>query len=70
MEGKFLKNAFYKIKRGKKVIAEKIEIAHLKHFKEDVNEIKKGDDCGIIFVEFTDFQPGDVIEAYEENKRI
>lgn len=38
----------------------------LKHFKEEVNEIKKDTDCGIAFNNWQDFQPGDVIQTYEE----
>lgn len=40
--------------RNGQVIGEKIEIANLKHFKNEVNEIKKGEECGIIFFEYDD----------------
>ena len=55
----------YKVVRDGKVVGEDIEIANLKHFKTEVNEIKKGDECGIVFFEFANYQPGDLIEAYE-----
>lgn len=37
----------------------------MKHFKTEVNEIRKGEECGVIFFNFNDIQPGDVIEAFE-----
>lgn len=41
------------------------ELSSLKHFKEDVREIKAGNECGLSFEKFQDFRVGDVIEAYE-----
>ena len=34
-------------------------------FKDDVREIKAGNECGLSFEKFQDFKVGDVIEAYE-----
>ena len=41
------------------------ELSSLKHFKDDVREIKAGNECGLSFEKFQDFHVGDVIEAYE-----
>lgn len=41
------------------------ELSSLKHFKEDVREIKAGNECGMSFEKFQDFRVGDVVEAYE-----
>ena len=41
------------------------ELSSLKHFKDDVREIKAGNECGLSFERFQDFKVGDVIEAYE-----
>lgn len=39
----------------------------LKHGKRDVNEIKKGSECGIMFdSDWDGFQQGDQIQAIEE----
>jgi translation initiation factor IF-2 len=37
----------------------------LKRVKEDVREVSKGQECGIVFQGFSDFKQDDVIEAYE-----
>ncbi|OLN94269.1 Translation initiation factor IF-2, mitochondrial [Colletotrichum chlorophyti] len=52
------------LRRGEKIFDGKIDT--LKHGKKDVNEIRKGTECGIAFDGFTDFQVGDQIQAYEE----
>lgn len=41
-------------------------LTSLKHFKDEVDEVKKDTDCGIAFGNWSGFQPGDVIQAYEE----
>jgi len=40
------------------------DIATLKRFKDDVNEVKNGFECGISLVNFNDLKVGDEIEAY------
>jgi translation initiation factor IF-2 len=40
------------------------DIASLKRFKEDVNEVKNGFECGISLVNFNDIKVGDEIEAF------
>ena len=46
-------------------------IKNLKHFKDDVKEIKQGLECGILLDNFNDFEENDSIEVYEyeEHKR-
>ena len=41
------------------------DLSSLKHFKDDVREIKAGNECRLSFEKFQDFKVGDVIEAYE-----
>jgi translation initiation factor IF-2 len=41
------------------------ELASLKHFKDDVREIKSGNECGLSFEKFQDFKVGDIVESYE-----
>lgn len=41
------------------------DLSSLKHFKDDVREIKAGNECGLSFEKFQDFKIGDVLESYE-----
>ena len=41
------------------------EVASLRHFKDDVREVKAGLECGIRLDNFVDFDEGDEIEIYE-----
>jgi len=41
------------------------EINQLKRFKDDVNEVKSGYECGISIKNFNDIKVGDVIEGFE-----
>ncbi|MDH4387817.1 MAG: translation initiation factor IF-2 [Fimbriimonas sp.] len=63
-EGKITRNAKVRIYRGKDLIHEG-EVATLKHFKDDVREMTMGQECGITFTNWEDFQEGDRVEAYE-----
>lgn len=40
-------------------------VSVLKRFKDDVRDVAEGTECGISFAGFTEFQAGDIIEAYE-----
>ncbi len=44
------------------------EVGALKRFKEDVQEVKNGFECGISFKNFNDIKEGDVIESYEQRE--
>jgi len=44
------------------------EIGQLKRFKEDVQEVKSGFECGISIKNFNDIKVGDVVESYEEKE--
>lgn len=40
-------------------------ISSLKRVKEDVREVQKGVECGILLVNYTDVMEGDILEAFE-----
>jgi len=40
-------------------------LSSLKRFKEDVNEVRKGFECGMSIENFNDIKVGDIIEGYE-----
>jgi len=42
------------------------KLSSLKRFKEDVNEVKKGFECGLSIENFNDIKVGDIIEGYAE----
>jgi len=44
------------------------KISSLKRFKDDVKEVTKGYECGMMLENFNDIKVGDVIEAYEEKE--
>ena len=46
------------------VVAWEGDIASLKRFKEDTNEVRQGFECGISLVNFNDIKVGDEIEAF------
>ena len=47
------------------VVVHEGALGTLRHFKDDVREVKVGSDCGISFENYQDIQREDVIEAYE-----
>jgi translation initiation factor IF-2 len=51
------------MRNGETVITSKI--VTLKRFKDDVKEVGEGFECGIALDRFNDYQPGDIIEAFE-----
>ncbi|WP_425288818.1 translation initiation factor IF-2 [Spiroplasma endosymbiont of Amphibalanus improvisus] len=62
--GVMRKKAKVRIIRDSKVIYIG-EINNLKQGKNDVNELKKDQECGITIKKFNDIKEGDIIEAYE-----
>jgi translation initiation factor IF-2 len=42
------------------------ELASLKRFKEDVQEVSAGFECGISLASYNDLKKGDIIEGYEK----
>jgi translation initiation factor IF-2 len=42
------------------------DLSSLRHFKEDVKEVKSGMECGLSIKNFNDIKVGDIIEGFEE----
>lgn len=55
----------FNIKRNGKVIKQELVKASLKHFKDTVTEIEQGNECGLIFDDFDEFEENDEIECYK-----
>ncbi len=64
-DGKAVKNAKARLIRDSVVIRDELSIASLKHFKDDVREVKAGLECGVKLAKFDDIKLDDVIEFYE-----
>ncbi|KXS20098.1 initiation factor 2 [Gonapodya prolifera JEL478] len=60
--GKLAKNGLFRLMR-KDVQLWEGQLKSLKHFKKDVSEISKGNECGIALDGFEDFEPGDLIQS-------
>lgn len=43
-------------------------IVSLKHFQDDVKEVKAGSECGLRLDNFAEFSPGDILECYSVEK--
>jgi translation initiation factor IF-2 len=63
-EGEARRNAKARVRRTGKVLAEDLRVGSLKHFNEDVREVRTGFECGISLDGFTAFETGDLIEFY------
>ena len=63
-EGSIKRSSHVRVIRDKEVIW-KGPIASLKKIKEDVREVSKGHECGILLQGFNDFKEGDLLQAYE-----
>jgi len=64
-EGPIQRNHFAKVLRDGVVIRTRTPIASLRHFKDDVKEVRAGLECGIMLADFSDIHVGDVIETFE-----
>ncbi|CAK8996260.1 Translation initiation factor IF-2 [Durusdinium trenchii] len=58
------KKSRLRVVRDGEVVAES-GLDSLRHFKDDVDVVKEGQECGITLSQFQDFEEGDVIEAFE-----
>ena len=63
------------VKRGAKVrlirdnvVIHEGELSQLKRFKDDVNEVPSGQECGMSFANYEDMRAGDVIECFSVEK--
>jgi translation initiation factor IF-2 len=64
LEGTITRNGLVRIRRGREVIFDG-RFASLRRVKDDVREVTAGQECGMTFDGFNDFQPNDTVESYE-----
>jgi translation initiation factor IF-2 len=66
-EGKIVRNAKVRVRRGKEIVADSTVIS-LKRFKDDVKEVAAGFECGVGIQDFSDPHVGDILEFYRMEK--
>ena len=66
-EGKVTRGVKVRVRRGKETLADST-VSSLKRFKENVKECAAGFECGVGVEGFGDFQMGDVLELYSQQK--
>jgi translation initiation factor IF-2 len=67
-EGAIKRNSPIRVLRNNVVVYEGA-LESLRRFKDDVNEVKAGIECGIGVKNYNDVQPGDQIEVFERTER-
>ena len=65
--GSIQRDCLARIYRNDVLIAED-KLSSLKHYQNDVKEVRAGTECGLSFVNYNDVKEGDVIEAYVEHE--
>jgi translation initiation factor IF-2 len=66
-DGTITRNSEARVLRGSELITNG-RITSLKRFKEDTREVSAGYECGIVIDGFNDFQEGDIIEAFGQQR--
>ncbi|MDJ0642995.1 MAG: translation initiation factor IF-2 [Erythrobacter sp.] len=67
-EGVIRKGLFARLTR-EDVIVSATSIASLRRFKDDVDEVRSGLECGVVLQDTNDIQPGDSLEVFEVEER-
>jgi translation initiation factor IF-2 len=66
-EGKVTRGATVRVRRGEEIVVES-EVDSLRRFKDSVNEVGAGLECGVGVKDFNDFQVGDILELYRRER--
>jgi len=67
-EGALRKGLFARLTRDD-VIVSKTTIASLRRFKDDVEEVRAGMECGAVLEDTNDIKPGDMLEVFEVTEK-
>lgn len=67
-EGSLKKGLFARLTRDD-VIISATTIASLRRFKDDVDEVRAGMECGAVLEDTNDIQPGDMLEVFEVTEK-
>lgn len=66
-EGRMTRGATVRILRDGEIVHE-TTITSLRHFRDEVNEMTAGTECGIILQGYNDFLQGDILEAHRQEQ--
>ena len=66
-EGRMVRNGDVRVVRDGAVV-EDSTISSLRHFREEVNEMNAGTECGIVLQGFNDFQESDILEVHRQER--
>ena len=66
-DGRMVRNGNVRVTREGENIMQ-TTISSLRHFRDEVNEMNAGTECGIILQGFNDFQTGDILEVYRQER--
>ncbi|MEC9308654.1 MAG: translation initiation factor IF-2 [Chloroflexota bacterium] len=67
LEGRMTRGASTRVTRNSEVLID-TSIVSLRHFRDEVNEMNAGTECGIMLQGFNDFQEGDIVESYRQER--
>ena len=68
IEGRIPRGISIRVRRDSAALHETV-IGSLRHFRDEVNEVTNGMDCGIILEGFNDFELGDLLQAHRQERR-
>ncbi|PKB79619.1 MAG: translation initiation factor IF-2 [SAR202 cluster bacterium Io17-Chloro-G9] len=66
-EGRLVRSGSVRVLRDGNILEDSV-IASLRHFRDEVNEITNGQDCGVIIQGYNDFQEGDILEVFRQER--
>ena len=67
VEGRITRGGAIRIVRSGEILME-TSIVSLRHFRDEVNEINTGVECGIMLQGFNDYEMGDLLEAHRQER--
>src|SRR5688500_14766645 len=68
VEGVIRKGLFARLTREDVIVSATV-IASLRRFKDDVDEVRSGLECGVVLADTNDIKPGDQLEVFEVELR-
>lgn len=67
VSGRMNRGAAIRVMREGEILGD-TSISSLRHFRDEVNEVTNGMDCGILLDEFNEFEVGDVLQAHRQER--